>query len=441
VKIFLKSAQEKLMSALKAHSSPATAHSARAMRRLDELARYSDEPDQLTRLYLTPAHKAAVGQVQTWMEEAGLRARIDAVGNVVGRYEGTDANAPTLLIGSHIDTVRNAGKYDGPLGVIVAIEAIAELHANHERMPFPMEVIAFGDEEGVRFPVTLTGSKAVSGTLNAAALGARDADGFSIRDALAAFGCPADVQSVARKPKDVRAYLEVHIEQGPVLEARNLPIGVVTGISGASRLKVTVSGTAGHAGTVPMNLRRDAAAAAAEMILTVERRAVATEDLVATVGCFQTRPGAVNVIAAEAEFFVDLRSPSDRVRSKSLSTLQNEFAEIAGRRRVGLAVEVTYDQRAASCDPQLVAACDNAVRAIGLRPFHLPSGAGHDGLTMIALCPIAMLFVRCGGGISHSPAESVIESDVGIAISALIEVIRQLSVSQMQGAESAGKAS
>jgi allantoate deiminase len=311
------------------------------MRRLDELARYSDEPDQLTRLYLTPAHKAAVGQVQAWMEEAGLSTRIDAVGNVVGRYEGTDANAPTLLIGSHIDTVRNAGKYDGPLGVIVAIEAIAELHAKHERMPFPMEVIAFGDEEGVRFPVTLTGSKAVSGTLDAAALDARDADRVSIREALAAFGCPADVQSVARKPKDVRAYLEVHIEQGPVLEARNLPLGVVTAISGASRLKVTVSGTAGHAGTVPMNLRRDAAAAAAEMILTVERRAVATEDLVATVGCFQTRPGAVNVIAAEAEFFVDLRSPSDRVRSKSLSTLQNEFAEIAGRRRVGLAVEVT----------------------------------------------------------------------------------------------------
>jgi allantoate deiminase len=307
-------------------------------------------------------------------------------------------------------------------------------------MPFPMEVIAFGDEEGVRFPVTLTGSKAVSGTLDAAALGARDADGVSIREALAAFGCPPDVPSVARKPKDIRGYLEVHIEQGPVLEARNLPIGIVTAISGASRLKVTVSGTAGHAGTVPMNLRRDAAAAAAEMILAVERRAIATEDLVATVGRFQTRPGAVNVIAAEAEFFVDLRSPSDGVRSKSLSTLQNEFAEIARRRRVGLAVEVTYDQRAASCDPQLVAACDNAVRAIGLRPFHLPSGAGHDGLTMIALCPIAMLFVRCRGGISHSPAESVIESDVGIAISALIEVLRQLSVSQMQTAESAGKA-
>src|SRR5438270_1944357 len=188
---------EKPMSALKAQSSPATAHSARAMRRLDELARYSDEPDQLTRLYLTPAHKAAVGQVQAWMEEAGLSTRIDAVGNVVGRYEGTDANAPTLLIGSHIDTVRNAGKYDGPLGVIVAIEAIAELHAKRERMSFPMEVIAFGDEEGVRFPVTLTGSKAVSGTLNAAALGARDADGVSIRDALAAFGCPPDLQSVA----------------------------------------------------------------------------------------------------------------------------------------------------------------------------------------------------------------------------------------------------
>jgi allantoate deiminase len=179
-----------------------------------------------------------------------------------------------------------------------------------------------------------------------------------------------------------------------------------------------------------MNLRRDAAAAAAEMILAVERRALATEDLVATVGCFQTRPGAANVIAAEAEFFVDLRSPSDAVRSKSFSTLQNEFAEIARRRRVGLAIEVTYDQRAASCDPQLIAACDEALRAVGLQAFHLPSGAGHDGLAMISLCPIAMLFVRCRGGISHNPAEAVAESDVSVAVSALIQVLHQLSAQE-----------
>jgi allantoate deiminase len=407
------------------------------MRRLDELARYSDAPGHLTRLYLTPAHKAAAAQVQAWMEDAGLGTRIDAVGNVVGRYEGMESNAPALLIGSHIDTVRNAGKYDGALGVIAAIEAIAELRAKQERMPFPIEVIAFGDEEGLRFPVTLTGSKAVSGTLNAAALDARDAEGVSIREALAVFGCPADVQSVARKSKNIRAYLEVHIEQGPVLEAKNLPLGVVTAISGASRLKVSVSGTAGHAGTVPMNLRRDAAAAAAEMILAVERRALETEDLVATVGCFQAKPGAVNVIAAEAEFFVDLRSPSDAIRSKSFSALQNEFAEIARRRRVGLATEVTYDQRAASCDPQLIASCDNALRAVGLRPFHLPSGAGHDGLAMISLCPIAMLFVRCRGGISHSPAESVTESDIGLAVSALIQVLRQLSAPPQSAGERA----
>lgn len=396
------------------------------MRRLDVLGTYSDDRTCLTRLYLTPAHKTAAAQVKIWMEEAGLATHMDAVGNIVGRYAGTGNDPQMLLIGSHIDTVRNAGRYDGTLGVVVAIEAVARLRERGERLPFEIEVIAFGDEEGVRFPVTLTGSKAISGTLDLKALEARDASGISIREALGKFGCPPDPTRITHDPKNILGYFEVHIEQGPVLESMKLPVGIVTGIAGANRATVTVSGTAGHAGTVPMNLRRDAAAAAAEMILAVENQAVRTENLVATVGRMEVKPGAVNVIPAEAEFTIDLRSPIDPLRAKVAKALQSEFAEIARRRRVDVRFDTGYSQPAAICDPRFVALLESAAAAKGIKPFRLPSGAGHDGLAMIALCPIAMLFVRCRGGISHNPAEAVTQADVGAAIDVLDEALRQL---------------
>lgn len=399
---------------------------ARAMRRLDELGTISDDSGCLTRLYLTPAHKAATRLVAAWMEGAGLAAHVDAAGSVVGRYAGTDPAAKTLIIGSHIDTVRNAGKYDGPLGVIAGIEAVAALHARGIRYPFAIEIVAFGDEEGVRFPVTLTGSRALAGTLDPATLDSKDRDGITIRKALANFGCPPGIADVARTGKAL-GYLEVHIEQGPVLEAQNLPVGTVTAIAGASRAIVTVMGMAGHAGTVPMKLRRDAAAAAAEMVLAVERQGLMTEDLVATVGRIEILPGAPNVVAGKAVFTVDMRSPHDAVRHAAFDRLRADCAAIAARRQVMLDFAQTYDQPAVTCDPHLAALWDSAVQAQGFRPFRLPSGAGHDGLAMTALCPVSMLFVRCRGGTSHNPAESVETDDVAVAIAVLQHMIARLA--------------
>lgn len=399
---------------------------ARVMRRLDDLARFSDEVGALSRLYLSPAHAAAAARIADWMGEAGMTARLDAVGNVVGRYEAAGGGAPTLLIGSHIDTVRDAGRYDGNLGVVVGIEAVAALHARRERLPFAVEVIAFGDEEGVRFPVTLTGSSAVAGILDPALLDTRDEAGISIGEALAAFGCPPDPAGVARDPARTLGYLEVHIEQGPVLEDEELPVGVVTAINGATRLAVTVTGRAGHAGTVPMRLRRDALAAAAEMVLAAEARALATKGLVVTVGTIAALPGAVNVIPGEVHFTLDVRHASDPVRLEALALLAQEFESVARRRGVGLGVEKSYEAPAAACDPRLMAALEGAVRRAGILPLHLASGAGHDGLAMIALCPIAMLFVRCRGGISHHPDESITEADADVAVQVLLDALRHL---------------
>ena len=309
----------------------ALAHGPALMARLDELATFSDEQDRLTRLYLSPAHRLAMDHVMAWMQAAGMTARIDAVGNVVGRYEASRAGAPAVLIGSHIDTVADAGKYDGNLGVLAGIAAVEALSRAGERLPVAIEVIAFGDEEGVRFPTALTGSRAVAGTLDPNLLDARDADGVTVQKALAEAGGDARAYaSCARRPEDVLAYLEVHIEQGPVLEAEGLPVGVVTAINGATRARVQVKGEAGHAGTVPMALRRDALAAAAEMVLVVEREGQATADLVATVGQIEARPGSANVVPGAARFTIDVRAPADATRLAALAVLEASFAAIAG---------------------------------------------------------------------------------------------------------------
>ncbi len=408
---------------------PPTRDAGRAViARLNELARFSAESGAMTRLYLSTEHKAATLQVQMWMQEAGMTARIDAVGNVVGRYEGREQGLPALLLGSHIDTVRNAGKYDGCLGVVAAIQAVTELRAAGERLPFAIEVIAFGDEEGVRFPVTLTGSRALAGTLDVAALDAEDADRISVREALQQFGCnPFEIPSVPRRKEDVLGYVELHIEQGPVLEAEGLPVGVVTAIAGASRLTVEVAGMAGHAGTVPMALRQDALAAAAEMILAIERVGQSTEDLVATVGRIEAHPGAVNVVPGGAGFTIDIRSPSDAVRGAAIVGVEQELKAIAKRRKVGVKLARSYAEEAATCAPWLVEQLSAAVERSGIEPRRLPSGAGHDGLAMVALCPIGMLFVRCAGGISHNPAEAITAEDADIAVRVLIDFLRHLA--------------
>lgn len=395
------------------------------MTRLDRLACFSDEPGVLTRLYLSAAHKNACRQVQAWMEEAGMACLIDAVGNVVGRYEGATPDLPALLLGSHIDTVREAGKYDGSLGVVAAIEAVSWLKEAGVRLPFAIEVLAFGDEEGVRFPVALTTSRAVAGTLAPLVLDAKDNDQISIREALLRFGCdPCGIPGVARRKESVLGYVEVHIEQGPVLEAEGLPLGVVTAIAGASRFTAEITGLAGHAGTVPMALRRDALAAAAEMLLAIEKIARSTEDLVATVGWIEATPGAVNVIPGGARFTLDVRSPRDAVRSRAIARIEDVLQEIAVTRNVAVKLTRSYEEEAAVCAPGLVTQLAAALRRAGIPPRQLASGAGHDGLAMAALCPIGMLFVRCRGGISHHPAEAITAEDAGMAVAVLHDFLR-----------------
>jgi allantoate deiminase len=392
--------------------------------RLEDLARHSDEPDRLTRLTLSPAHRAAAQTVLTWMHEAGMEARLDAIGNIVGRYEGATADAKTILIGSHIDTVRNAGRYDGNLGVVAAIAVVDELARRGERLPFAIEVIAFGDEEGARFPTTLSGSRAVAGRFDPACLAERDSASVARGDELAAMGCDvAAIGALARDPADILGYVEVHIEQGPVLEAQNLPVGIVTAINGVSRGEVVVKGVAGHAGTLPMGMRRDALAAAAEMILAVEARGRADEGLVATVGLIETRAGAVNVVQGETRFTLDVRSASDEARLRAVADIEARIAEIGAARGVTAAIDMRYDAPAAPCDVDLMRTLERSVAGVGIVPFRLPSGAGHDAMAFRGLWPIAMLFVRCRAGISHNPAEYATPDDMGLAARILFDFL------------------
>jgi allantoate deiminase len=397
----------------------------RLMDRLEALARFSDDPEILTRLYLSPSHKRAADTLAGWMREAGLDVRLDAVGTVIGRYEGTTPGLPALLVGSHIDTVRQAGKYDGTLGVLAALTAVEALSQAAERLPFAIEVIAFGDEEGVRFASTLRGSRALAGTLDAAVLDERDAEGISVREALRTFGADPDRLAEAAIPRAAAlAFVEVHIEQGPVLERMSQPIGVVTAINGARRLSVVVQGTAGHAGTSPMTMRRDSLAAASEMILAVERCATQSRDVVATVGVIEARPGAANVVPGETRFTIDARAPNDAARDAAVERIEEAIEGIAARR--GLAVRITqsHSAPATACDKRLIANLDGAARAAGYEPVHLPSGAGHDAMAMAALCPVAMLFVRCAGGVSHHPAEAISLKDADAAMRVLLHFLR-----------------
>jgi allantoate deiminase len=401
---------------------PLDAH--RIMNRCDELARCSEQADGLTRVFLSPQQRAASALVGDWMRAAGMSTRLDAIGNVVGRYEGVAPGLPCLMLGSHLDTVRDAGRYDGMLGVVTAIECVAELAARGVRLPFAVEVVGFADEEGVRFAATLLGSRAVAGTFDPAVLGREDAAGITMRDALRANGFdPARLGEAARRPDEVLAYAELHIEQGPVLEAEGLEVGVVTAINGGNRFQVDVDGMAGHAGTVPMGLRRDALAAAAECVLAAERIARDRRDVVATVGRIEAAPGAVNVIPGRVRFSLDARAPRDELRAEAVAAIHAEFTAIAARRDVDIALRGIWEAPTALCSPSLQRQFAAAVHAEGLRVHHLPSGAGHDGMALTGLAPIGMLFVRCKGGISHNPAEAIAVDDAGAGARVLLRFI------------------
>jgi allantoate deiminase len=399
---------------------------ARAEAMIAELGAISAEPGRLVRLFLTPEHRRAADLVADWMRAAGLSVSEDALGTVRGRFGSAKRR---LLIGSHIDTVVDAGKYDGPLGVIAGILAAEHFAQAKAELPLGIDVLAFGDEEGSRFPATLTSSSACAGVFEREALATADAKGVTLSDALRSYGKnPNDIAAAAYRSEGAAGYIEVHIEQGPVLEAKGEPLGIVTGIVGQVRHRVTVSGEAGHAGTVPMNLRRDAYAGAAEMALALE--AIAREHpedgMVGTVGRIEAMPGAVNIIPGHVLFTVDLRALTDGLRMAATERFAADAARIAKARGLKVSIEPFHEIATAHCAPALQDALAASVTELGHTPIRLPSGAGHDAQVMARLCPSAMLFVRCRGGISHNPAEFAAVADMGLAVAALIGFIEKL---------------
>jgi allantoate deiminase len=359
------------------------------------------------------------------MRDAGMSPHLDAIGNVCGRYEGDRPGLPCLMLGSHYDTVRDAGKWDGPLGLVAAISCVADLHRRGRRLPFAIEVTGFADEEGVRFASTLLGSRAVAGTFDEGVLDTRDRAGISMREALVNFGLdPGHIGAAARARGELLAYVELHIEQGPVLEQNNLPVGVVTAISGATRLAADVTGMAGHAGTVPMTLRRDALAGAAECIVAIEQFCKTDQaGLVGTVGYVAATPGATNVIPGKVSFTIDIRAPTDAHRKAAVADIVRKIEAIAKRRELVLQLETTHENRTVPCAPWLKSQIAEAVAAEGYPVFELPSGAGHDGMAIIDIADIAMIFVRCRGGISHHPDEHVEPADADAGARVLLRLI------------------
>lgn len=401
---------------------------ARAEAMLSELGAISTEPQRLIRLYLTPEHRRAADLVASWMREAGMTVSEDALGTVRGHWR--PELKKRLLIGSHVDTVIDAGKYDGPLGVVAGILAVRELEARNVRLPFGIDVLAFGDEEGSRFRTTLAGSSACAGVFDRTSLGFPDRNGITLADAIKAYGKGVeDISAAAYDPADVLGYVEVHIEQGPVLEAQGRPLGVVTGIVGQSRMRVVVLGEAGHAGTVPMPMRHDALAGAAELMLLIERTALENQDdaMVATVGRIEASPGATNVIPGRVGFSLEFRSSSDAKRKAAIAQVKADAQRIGVRRKLEFAFEPFHETNTTACTPGLQQLLADAIGTLGYDTLRLPSGAGHDAQVMAKLCPMAMLFVRCKGGISHNPAEFASELDMGLAVAALVQFIETLA--------------
>ena len=393
--------------------------------RIDQLGTISETAEHLARIFLSPEHRVAADLIMSWMKDAGMAAHLDAIGNVCGRYEGDRPGLPCLMLGSHYDTVRDAGKWDGPLGVITAIACVADLNRRGVRLPFAIEIVGFADEEGVRFASTLLGSRAIAGTFDQRVLDARDANGLTMREAMLQFGLDlGGIGEAARRRDELHAYVELHIEQGPVLEQQNLPVGVVTAISGATRLAATLTGVAGHAGTVPMALRRDALAGAAECIVAVEEFCKGDGGgLVGTVGVINAMPGATNVIPGRVFFTLDIRAPEDQHRKRAVAEIVQRIEAIAKRRELSLQIDVTHENRTVPCAPWLKAQMAEAVAGEGYGVFELPSGAGHDGMAMIDIADVAMLFVRCRGGISHNPAEHVEPADADAGARVLLRFI------------------
>jgi allantoate deiminase len=395
----------------------------RAEEMLIELSKISADSKRIVRLFLTPEHRRSADLVAEWMRDAGLSVSEDALGTVKGRY----GDGRRLLIGSHIDTVVDAGMYDGTFGVVAGVIAAGHFAKTGRKLPFGIDVLAFGDEEGSRFSPTLSSSLACAGAFGPANLAVKDSEGLTLGQALTAYGKkPDDYAAAAYRPQDVAAYVEAHIEQGPVLESRNQPLGVVSAIIGQTYLLVEIFGEAGHAGTVPMMLRRDAMSGGAEAMLLAEKLARETKgEVVATVGRINVTPGAANVIPGHVALMADVRSGNDAARARFVEQFKAGGREIADRRNLGISIKPTREVPTTPCNAGLQELIGAAISDVGAEPQKLGSGAGHDGQAMSKLCPIGMLFVRCRGGISHNPMEYASPRDMGLAVAALIRFIER----------------
>lgn len=386
-----------------------------AMAMLEQAATYSEPGPGVTRVLGSPEHQALLGTMRQWATDAGADVELDGAGNLVMRWAGQNPQARTLIIGSHQDTVRQGGAYDGIMGVLLPLAVMQKLQDSGRQPPGPVELVAFSDEEGARFSSTLVGSSALAGTFDPAMLAAQDANGVTLEAALQTLGAdPSTIPDMARDPDRVSGFFEVHIEQGPVLEADNLPVGVVTAITSIERHRCRVIGKAGHAGTTPMHLRQDALVGASRVVQLVDALCRDTDNLVGVVGELSVTPGAVNVIPSAVDLSIELRSPESAIRREARDTLMQQAERALTDMGLQWEHSLTYEQQEVSCAESLQFALAASIERQGLPVRHLFSGAGHDGLAMNALTDIGMLFMRCRDGLSHHPDESVTESDLDI---------------------------
>jgi hydantoinase/carbamoylase family amidase len=395
--------------------------------RIEALARLTEVQGNLTRPSFTPSMKWANETVAAWMTAAGMDVRLDGAANLIGRYEGVTPNAQALMIGSHMDTVKDAGKYDGTLGVLLGLACVEELARTNKRLPFAIEVVAFTDEEGLRFKLPYVGSRAMTGKLTREDLERQDDNGLSLAAAIDGYGGLPVLTFERRSPESLFGYLEVHIEQGPVLESAGRPVGIVSGISGQSRLEIGFTGEAGHAGTVPMNLRRDALVAAARFIVAIQETALEIDGLVATVGQINALPGASNAIPGRSVISLDIRHMEDAVRHAALDKLYMQVQQIAAGERVEFDWLLITDNAAIPCGSTMVEALSQAVREAGIEPMTIASGAGHDAVMMSELTPAGMMFVRCRNGVSHNPSEFCEAVDAETAADVLMRTLLLLA--------------
>lgn len=398
------------------------------LQRLESAAACSEPGPGVTRFSFTAEHRAVGALIEEWMRRAGLSTHWDDAGNLVGRLEGDGSDRRTLIFGSHQDSVRSGGRYDGMLGIVLPLVCLEALRERGAMLPYPVEVIAFSDEEGGRFTTSLLGSKGVAGGFDPAVLAMQDAHGVSLEQALREFGAdPGGIPALARRPEDVRAFVEVHIEQGPVLEAAGQAVGVVTALTGIERHRLSLSGKASHAGTTPMESRRDALVGAAGIVLELERVCRETRDCVGVVGELEVTPNVVNVIPAHARLTLELRSPEDAIRVDARERILGAAGRIAEAHGLELESALVYEQSAVSCAPWLIGELGQAVaETTGERPLELFSGAGHDGLAMARLTDIGMLFVRTPEGLSHHPDEALAAEDAGVAAAVVLRLLERL---------------